>query len=501
MPTTISVGRSFREPTFLYISAPVLIMWGVAIFLLLSPNPDAGLDLATFVWLCLLPSLFVGVLALRIYLGRRWLTDTGTGFIYTDFRGSAEVEDKDVTGLGSRLSLSYPRDQTITTRTAVIVVGGENGRECSVCYSYPTTASDPLNSLFERLEKAIAEEAERKLAGGMLVRGKGWTLGSDELRLDGDPKPVPLIELVSAEMIDHQACVWDRDESDPLLRIDEDEINAALLVKLLQTRLPTVKDDLAGEGLGRFLFRRDLGWGYVRYWGIAGVGFAVFASTYVAVAVHTGDIDWIVGCLLGIMLVLGLLIILGIQARTRIRILECYQNGIRLSTYLGQRTILLDDLESIAYWATARATSDSYAHLGNRFCLDFRLKTGGSRLRFGFNSLGQDTAIDEFSDAIATRIAARWLKDWKASGYQKWTNRLAFTSTGLQIVNRQKIVPYSELGNISGHKGYFYLNDKSNSELLICEATSVPNFFAGFKLLEILIEMNRPSNAEQPKTE
>ncbi len=192
MPHPVRVGRSFREPGFACFSGVASLLFALTIFVVMSPRNESrevGLKMLVITGPAALVMLWLGF---RIYRTRGWLTDTGIGFIYRDYRGEAEVEDRQVLGVGSGFRLGYVRGiPRVTTRTAVILVEGESEpRRYRVTYSFRLSAHDPLGELFDRLEESGLGAAERRLAAGGVVHGEGWAAGAGRAR-GGDRRGAP----------------------------------------------------------------------------------------------------------------------------------------------------------------------------------------------------------------------------------------------------------------------------------------------------------------------
>jgi hypothetical protein len=483
----ISVGRSFGEPGFLCVAGVTFVLTVITILVAFAPNKDAREEAPKLFIFCFPACLWVLYTFVRIRRCRRWIVDTGTGFTYTDYLGESHVLDEQVSGLGSRLSFGFVRGlPKVTTRSAVVAIDGKGGRRFEVNYSFRSRVPDQLGSLFERLERRVVEQATQSTQSGGLVYGEGWAIDRVGLWLQGDDDPhlVPFARVSASEIVDRHACVWVVDSSEPVLRVPDGSVNARVLVHLvgLQATGVLASSDIS---LGRLLFRRDHGWRSVGVW--AGyVGVASLMLCGVILGARDKNVVDDGTAILGVLAVLlGGIAVLTVRVVLRKKRFECFSNGVRLVTgWRGARELKFDDVRSFTYSSVRRTarTSAGSAYLGTWYTIEFQTNSGDRSLSFTFTTTTRDVAIDELRDLMAKRIASVWGRMLETGQSRRWTDRLTFTSDGLDIRGRKTPIPLAQIGSSLFQNGYWYLYH-IDSTLLVREACSTPNFFPGYFLL------------------
>lgn len=497
MPAPVSVGRSYGEVGFICLTGFAVVVISFATLATIS-NPDTR-EVTPYLFAVGGTVLLVAIgIGWRIAHRRRWITDNANGFVYSDYRGNVEIGDREVAGIGIQLRTSSLRGRVVgTSRTAIIVTAVDEGRRYEVRYTFRGGPErDPLGGLFQRLEREVTANASQVLKVGGEVRGEGWVLSKSGLGVEehGVARQISLDQLAAVEIIDKSACVWLFNQPEPILRVPGGGVNASILVALLRSQMPWAENvTLEEDGLGRLRFRRKHSWLQLASWLPAIGAVVLFVVGLILAFTHgrqQGNDRWIaLGCVLSV----AALLPLGTWAYYRKHVLEVYANGIRLHTSLsGVQELLYGDVESFTYTAIRNFATSAIgsAYLGNSISLEFNRRGSGRYLKYSFTTTTRDAAIDELRDAVAHRIALRWLAEVKAGRNVGWVSRTVFTPTGLKLQRQHAVVPYAALGDSSFHDGYWYLFSTGGSELL-CIQTSAPDFFPGYALLSLLIAGTR----------
>ena len=258
----VSVGTRYSDSLFVVgvVAGPILL--AVAAFLYYSDG-DLSVPAAVLAGIGGL-FLLVGFLRLLVVVvGRRWITETDDGFVYTAGGREHPFDDADVLELATKVNARFNNGvPKANVRSGTLRVDSPAFREpIPFKYEWPLTREDPLIDLFERLLNRLAKRAEKELARDGELAGDGWALTRDGLEYpaaDG-PEVLRYEHMSAAEVVDGKVCVWASGEPLPAVKVPLDTPNAPVLLQVLVKRLADRPPDDADdpESLGRVIFERD----------------------------------------------------------------------------------------------------------------------------------------------------------------------------------------------------------------------------------------------------
>ncbi|MDY3557798.1 hypothetical protein R5W23_003063 [Gemmata sp. JC673] len=414
--------------------------------------------------------------------GRRWLTDTGSGFVYHSVNGAIKFDDHEVVGIGSHVLLEYASGVPVSAaRVAVIATNNPVLPQIEVRYSFEPEA-DPLGFLFDRLGGQVRQESLATFAAGGEIRGSGWRLNADGLyvRAAGSERKIPFAHLVTAEVIDRHACVWGRSAPEPLVRVPEESLNAAILVEIIGTSdfEPELK-----SGFGRLLFERERRWSpsSLLLWWLGTLMLLGMGGTALINSRATGTLAFgAIASFLGVALSLY-------WFASRRTVLRAYANGLRVAQPLAEREVCFDEVISFAYSVVRQHVTTNHvtSYVGTFVVFRLWLRDRGT-FCYEFSTTTRDRAVEMIRDRLARRLAAEWRRQVFDKKLRAWCSGVTFTYKGLSVPGRHGFVPYKQIAGWAVHDGICCVRGTDGTELatLLC---SEPDFYPGLNLLDQLI--------------
>jgi hypothetical protein len=264
-------GETSREFALFRILAPVVAVLFAGLILCLSINPreEIGVALAIAVAICV-PLVTEGI-AMRIRRTRTWIVVDPDGFDVIRNRSSRHFLDGHVRAIAYSVHQELAQRTSGSVRECTLWVGddGSDPETVRMTNWLAQAQSDPLAGFLRRLMDRLHADAETDLDNGESVEGEGWRIDRAELifRRGKNDEVLPMSEFASSGTFDGALCVWRHGSDVPHVRFPLGERNVWLLDRILQSRIPTKRNEApaVGSELGRVLFERG-----------SGVGFAVF---------------------------------------------------------------------------------------------------------------------------------------------------------------------------------------------------------------------------------
>ncbi|MCE9531384.1 MAG: hypothetical protein K8T89_09730 [Planctomycetes bacterium] len=198
--------------------------------------------------------------------------------------------------------------------------------------------------------------------------------------------------------------------------------------------------------------------------------------------------------------IVGMLPIIGIGAAlywhvwaNRVNIVTYYENGISHTTRKGTRSVHLEDIEGLKYYAEARSLDDLYT--GTVVKMKFRTSEG-EIFEFKMIVHNPEKHLGVLRDGVADRLARRFLKVYEKGQEVPWIKDVQFVREGVEIISSGKVIPFDSVVT-KFHAGVLYLSESGKKGVLIKRLMSAENLFAGLALLKLLQE--QASKGSPPK--
>lgn len=442
---------------------------------------------------------------------RLWLRDTGNAFVLTDREGERTVKDDDVLSISLIRADNYFQGElkSVTRRLVLWLPSDEPKPErIELTTKIPVGQPDPLAGLIDRLADRLLAQARQDLDAGREVLGEVWSIGAGELgiRQKKEVRACPLTELVAAEVVGSDLCLWRRGQDEPFAKVPLRSANAYILGRLLADRLadqsaePTPRSD---GGLGRIIFERRPGKhtapSLVVTAVVLGVGAALFAVRFGA-----GPGNWLAAASLGG--ACGACLV-GAYYSRRVTF-QCRDLGIHKYGLLGPRTLRYADIEAFTCQATRVYNHGVYQ--GTRITMTFEPVAArkGQQIRLIAIVRNADAALDALRDQVSRMIGSRMAEKLAAGEPVDWTPHLRFRPDGLEcrpfsLFGRYEpvVVPYADLQRFEIKDGTFRIWAKDRAKPVVTESTSARNFFPGYFLLSTMAAPPAPTTNVSADTE
>lgn len=334
---------------------------------------------------------------------------------------------------------------------------------------------DPLGAAVGRLLDGVTEAFEARLAAGATLRGRGWTLDPQGLRVG--PLVVPLAQVSEVGTLQKRVSLWRGEDERPFLTTPIASDNARVLQRLLARRLegrPAGHRQSGPSGLGRVLIERKSG--PVLVGGLACVGAASLAISLALLRTEPGA-RWVTGIIGGVLL-------LGAWAARRGReaVHEC---GLTRQGVLGRRELRYADVDRLSYSATRQYHNGVYT--GTRYSLRCAAPGGRPITILGWGR-GSEGNLDGLRDHIAGVVAERMRSRLAAEGEVAWTRGLRLTPTGVRF-QRSRLVgrgpdvflPWAAL-RYEIEAGCFHLYEADAAKPSLSVGCDSENFYPGHVL-------------------
>ena len=275
----------------------LLIVIGIVLFIV------AAIMALTETWiLAVLAVLVSGGLLLGGLLGwqgrirqRRWVEDTGNGFVVVDCTGERRIQDGQVLATSLTQKGQYVNGLLkCSTRCFIVWLadGDQDSERLEMTNTIPLNGRDPLQDLIKRISERLYAQAQQDLQAGRGVLGEGWTLLAQALEVKhvGGPERCPFEEVTAVDYVDDNLCIWRRGMDEAWAKIKVASANAHLLARLLAERKVghCTTETPAQGGLGRIIFERKPSRSLVVFCNVASMGFLIGAGV-LAIVVLISD--------------------------------------------------------------------------------------------------------------------------------------------------------------------------------------------------------------------
>ena len=424
---------------------------------------------------------------------RRWVRDTGSGFVLSDDAGDREVADDQVLSMAVLEKQNYSTGllQSVTRRFVVwLVTPDTQPEQLEMRNIIKAGAADPLARLIGRLGGRLYDQAKDDLKANRPVLGECWRLERGNLSIkEGDTTVDCRVEDVTAvESVDAQLCVWRRGMDAPFAKVALKSANAYLLGRLLADQLvrhPPPNETPAEGQLGRMIFERRPALS-------TRVTLVVLAAAFFVSAIIFGWTSLVIvkTVYLGVAcLVAGIACVLGV-IHCRRATFRCHEHGVHQAWLTGRRTLLYAEVEALRYYSMRQFYHGAYT--GTTFRLSFEPVSGrkADRIRYSVTLKNADNELDNLRDRTAQLIAGRMAQRLAAKEAVPWTRKLRFLAEGIEyraigFLGRKEpiLIRYADMTSFTIKDGTFHLWVKNQKKPAVRETTMARNFFPGFYLL------------------
>lgn len=515
MNERISVGSSFGNGWFIaciVVAVIALVAGGV----LLTMQPEPGLIVLAIGGTFSLIAVVQGTLIAR---GRKWITPTAEGFTYEDRRGTFDFSDDDIVEIGTwakrRMSNGVPKGYLRKCR--LILEAGEYRGDLQFSYSFPITKPDPLAEFLERNLVRLTENAAASLLRGEAITGDSWILDSRELicRSRRQSESFPVNELIAADVVDNQVCIWIRQEPKPIAKFPAEELNALILLRHLNKQFTDQGIKVDDEpGLGRIIFERDQSFSKATLVFVVILCSAMGLGSLYAAYLATKERDPSGLAFLSFVLFALATGIFAAVWLTRISILRCHTKGIVRITRTKTRELQYKDIQVFTYGAIRQYVNGSYTGTTVTMKFEPAPHTELEPIQYSATQKHLDGELENLRDHISTIIAKHMKERLDRGEDLDWTTGLVFTKNHLKIDTpggilskaKSRKLPYENC-LFSLNEGYFFLFKRGGKDAIYSIPVSTKNFFPGFILLnQLSFEANQRvqqthANPETSETE
>jgi hypothetical protein len=190
-------------------------------------------------------------------------------------------------------------------------------------------------------------------------------------------------------------------------------------------------------------------------------------------------------------------IALYVAIRSR-RVLRCYELGVSVTGWLGQRSLRFDHVAVLTFSATKMRAEG--IPIGTTFRIRLEPERGSDSRPITFSGAlrKHDDQIETLRELASQSIANRMGRQLVTTGRAAWTRHLALVAQGIEyrplgfLARKPAIVlPYEEISNVHIGDGFFTVQRQGRKRPVIRANVSEPNFFPGYRLLVTVFEQKR----------
>ena len=438
------------------------------------------------------PMLLIALgIALRRFRRRAWVQVSDDGFVYGNRDGERQYRDDQVIGVNLVSKPNYRQGElkSYTNDVQLKVAGAP--QPIRIKTTTKLADVDPLSNFVARTIENYQLRAEEALDAGARLSGKGWSLGNEDITVEGtDSIRVANRDLVAMETVDGLHKIWRKEQDEPFLSVPTKSENAFLLTLLLGPKIAEQEGnreiDLSQPGLGRLIFRRacgrigrSFGWLFVLLAFPAIPLFVAGAAGGNPNLMAAGAINFIVSPLT---LLLGLALL-----RAEFR---CHERGVFRRLLLKGRELRFEHVESFKYAATKQYYNGGY--VGTALEVVFFPKPGSGKKKLRYSRMVQnaDEALDGLRDHITMILMPMLGQTLASTGSLQWMPNLRITHEGFHyrpkgFVSRKKeeqFIGFDDVYAMDVQEGTFHVWTHGKDKSVIRESTSEPNFYPGYLL-------------------
>ncbi len=432
--------------------------------------------------------------SLRSNRRKRWITDTGDGFIVADGAGQRPYRDDQLASIAISDTEKYSGGVRKSTRRRVLLwMEGESGL-IELDFVVRAGTSDPIAPLVDRWLDNLKTRARTAMAQGGALHGDGWSLRSSGLSITSETTTaeVPVDQIAETGLFGGKFCLWRRGEEQASLQLDPDGRNVPVLMALVEEllearqessggaeasdRQPVPAVEPGGTGLGRVLFER-------RSQGLT-IAAAVAATICGALGVVMVTSPEVFALGVGLLILAGLFALGAWRAPSSV--FRCHAQGVFQSGPTGKRQLRYDEVDTFTYSAVRQYVNGAYT--GTTLAL--KLTAPGTTIDYNKSVKNVDEDLDNLRDHIASVIASRMGEQLSREEPVVWTKNLTLRPDGIEFApqgflgrKERQFLPYKEVSGFNLHEGVFHLWAGDEKKSVMQEQVSAPNFFPGFLLL------------------
>ncbi len=460
---------------------PIVLIIGLVCYLNKLP-PAVPLAVAGGIMI-----LVFELIAVLVNRRRRWVQDSGNGFVVTDSEGIRQFNDDQIESIALYSDKIYSGGEMKALRRFFLVWVAGDANPIIMENKIPVGGQDPLDAMINRILDSHVARAEAAINRGLSVAGDGWSLDTANLTLGHSSmgQAVSLSEITAIDIFGNQLCIWRRGQDEAFARFPLSSRNAHVLDTLLSKRLAERGQQPASDttGLGRILFERKPQAGMIAaLWFFAllvGMGGVVMFAVVPDVGIIAGPI----------MIGVGALLVLAAIATQKANF-RCHERGVFQSGMMSEKQLLYADVGSFSYGATRHYYNGVYT--GTQLIMQFQPADGSGGRPISYNTTVRtdDADLDALRDHISQVIAARMADDLSKWGQVAWTPNLTFRTEGIEFRpagwfgrKEPELLPWEQLAGFDIEQGVFHLWRAGQDKSIVQEQVSVANFFPGFFLL------------------
>jgi hypothetical protein len=429
--------------------------------------------------------------AIRRQRQRAFVLVSNDGFVYRDRHAEWSYTDDQIVGVNVISTPNYRQGVLQSHTNAIEFKVAERTAPIKLQTTTTIDRVDPLAGLVERAIDNYRQRAEMALDAGARLSGAGWSLGLDDLAVEGKHAArVSIGDLVAIDTVDEQHKIWRRGQDEPILNVPVKSENAFLLSVLLGPKVASTNEarefDASEPGLGRLIFRRATG--------RLGRGFAWFCIAFsilsipaliAAVVIEEPTLAG-VSCAAIFLAPFALLLAVCLLRND----FRCHQRGVYRRSLLKQRELRFEDVESFKYNMVRQYYNGVYS--GTSLELVFFPAPGSGKKKLAYSRMVQnaDEALDGLRDHVSRILMPKLAEQLSSERSVQWMPNVRITDEGFYyrpkgFVSRkdEQFLPFSEVSGFNIEEGTFHVWKDGVEKSVIHELTSEPNFYPGFMLL------------------
>ena len=432
---------------------------------------------------------------------KRWVEDTGEGFIVRDREGERVFRDNEVDAITLFDEEHYSEGELKSLTKNFLVWVQHQADPIEMRIHVTGYQPNKLEDMIARVIDNLKERADDQLSRGQAITGEDWQLHSMGITLERKnmmPQEFRFDELAVVDIFDGHVCCWRRGEEHASVKVPLKSRNAHILTLLLLDKIEQKEDEFASQdttGLGRILFERKPGATTL----LVTLAFAVGLPIGGVLLYFNEDELWWLG--LG-MIALGLGLFMAVW-HVSVSLFRCHERGVYQRGLTGEKQLQYTDVATFTYQATRQYYNGAYT--GTTFALHFHPFPESQHKSITYNVTMQnaDDELDVLRDHISHVIAGRMAKQLSSGQNVPWTNRLVFEPGGLRFQpsgffgpKDAVFVPYENILNFDFQEGYFHVFEMSQSKSSIQEPAAEDNFYPGFFLLVMMLTPEEEGEGE-----
>ncbi len=447
------------------------------------------------------------LIALRRFRRRAWILVAAEGFVHRDRNGESSYTDDQVVGLNVISKPNYREGVLKSYANEIEFKLAARPAPIKLQTTTKVDEIDPLAGLLHRVIEDYRQRAEAALDAGARLGGDGWSVGRDDLTVEGkDSSRVAIADLAAIETIDREHRIWKVGQDEPMLSVPIKSENAFLLTQLLTPKIEAVNQDrefdLTQPGLGRQIFRRSTG-RFGRGFAWLCILFSLLAIPLLVLAAIAAEPTLIAISIAALFLAPCALLLGLFLLRSEFR---CHERGVYQRGLLKKRELRFEDVESFKYAVTRQYYNGVYMGTALEIAFYPTASLGKKKLRYIRMVKNTDEALERLRDHVAQILAPKLAMMLNSTGSVQWIPNVRLTHEGLYyrpkgFISRkdEQLLRFADVAGFNVEEGTFHVWKHGVNKSVIHEPTSEPNFFSGYDLLTSLYwAASRAAASEEP---